>query len=86
MPHALGELQGLQERRAGETSLVLSVPGKLSDADYRNAVNDLVTFLVYLAEPAQLERRRLGFWVIGFLSVLLVLAYLLKKEYWKDVH
>ncbi|MEK7795956.1 MAG: cytochrome c1, partial [Pseudomonadota bacterium] len=47
---------------------------------------DLTNFLVYLGEPAKLERYRIGVFVILFLLVFLVFAYLLKKEYWKDVH
>ncbi len=46
----------------------------------------MVGFLSYVSEPVQLERKALGVKVILFLLVLLVVAYLLKKEYWKDVH
>jgi ubiquinol-cytochrome c reductase cytochrome c1 subunit len=49
-------------------------------------VSDLVNFLVYIGEPAQLIRARVGTWVMLFLIILLALTYLLKKEYWKDVH
>ena len=48
-------------------------------------VNDLVNFLVYVGEPVQLERQRIGKYVIIFLLLFLVIAYLLKKEYWRDV-
>ena len=34
----------------------------------------------------QQERKELGVWVLLFLAVFSVIAYLLKKEYWKDVH
>ena len=37
-------------------------------------------------EPAQLVRYKLGVWVILFLVVLFGITYLLKKEYWKDIH
>ena len=47
---------------------------------------DLVNFLVYLSEPAQLKRQQIGFWVLVFLLLFFVVAYLLKKEFWKDVH
>jgi ubiquinol-cytochrome c reductase cytochrome c1 subunit len=33
-----------------------------------------------------MERKRLGMWVLMFIAVFFVLAYLLKKEYWKDIH
>jgi ubiquinol-cytochrome c reductase cytochrome c1 subunit len=54
--------------------------------EYDQVANDLVTFMSYMGEPAQLERRRLGVFVLLFLAVFLVFAYLLKKEYWKDIH
>jgi ubiquinol-cytochrome c reductase cytochrome c1 subunit len=38
-----------------------------------------------MAEPAQLQRRSLGFPVIAFLLFFTLLAWALKKEYWKDV-
>ena len=40
----------------------------------------------YVGEPAQTERQRLGIWVVLFLLVLTGFAWLLKREYWKDVH
>jgi ubiquinol-cytochrome c reductase cytochrome c1 subunit len=49
-------------------------------------VRDLVNFLDYMGEPAKHERRALGVKVLMFLFLFLVLAYLLKREYWKDVH
>jgi ubiquinol-cytochrome c reductase cytochrome c1 subunit len=42
--------------------------------------------MVWMGEPQQEFRRSLGLIVIAFLSVLFVLAYALKKEYWKDIH
>jgi len=48
-------------------------------------VRDTVNFLEYVAEPAQLQRRSLGFPVIAFLVFFTLLAWALKKEYWKDV-
>lgn len=58
----------------------------MSPAEYDKLVGDLVNFLVYMGEPIQLERQRMGIWVLLFIAVFTVLAYLLKKEYWKDVH
>jgi len=31
-------------------------------------------------------RYEIGFWVMLFMGVFIFLAYLLKKEYWRDVH
>ena len=95
MPHVLWELQGTQEavyeadpERRGEEHMVgleLTTPGSLSEHDYEEFVRDIVNFLDYIAEPMQLERQRLGIRVIGFLLVLLLISYMLKKEIWKDV-
>ena len=49
-------------------------------------MRDLVSFLVYVGEPAKLVRYRVGAAVMLFLSVLLVVVYLMKREYWKDIH
>ncbi len=56
-----------------------------SEAGFNQDVRDITNFLDYVGEPAKLIRTSLGVWVLLFLSVLLVLTYLLKKEYWKDV-
>jgi len=97
MPHVLWELQGVQEAVwAGEPDaqgdvshefkeFKLATPGKLSPEEYDGFVRDTVTFLEYIAEPAQLQRRSLGFPVIAFLVFFTLLAWALKKEYWKDV-
>jgi len=66
--------------------LELETPGTLDSDGYQNTVNDLVNFLVYVGEPAQIQRRSVGVIVILYLLVLLVIVYLLKKEFWKDIH
>ncbi len=89
MPHPLWELQGWQEKHLdanGVSRLRVVEPGRMSGPEYDRAIRDLVTFLSYLAEPMQVERQRIGVYVMLFLIVFLGLAYLLKKEYWKDVH
>ena len=65
---------------------VIERPGSMSAQEYDGAMRDLTNFLVYLGEPAKLSRYRVGVYVLLFLAVFLVFAYLLKKEYWKDVH
>ncbi|MBM7120607.1 cytochrome c1 [Dyella kyungheensis] len=91
MPFPLWELQGIQTAVKKEGSddvekLELSQPGKLTPAQYQQATRDLTNFLEYAAEPAALQRQRYGIWVLLFLAGFTFLAYLLKKEYWKDVH
>ncbi|MBT6757436.1 MAG: cytochrome c1 [Candidatus Jacksonbacteria bacterium] len=56
-----------------------------SAEDFDQDVRDITNFLDYVGEPAKLVRVDLGYKVLGFLFVLFILSYLLKKEYWKDV-
>lgn len=98
MPDVLWELQGFQRpvyktvvHEDGTKSKVVEeleeqTPGKMKPEEYKKTVYDLVNFLVYLSEPAKMQRLKVGFWVIIYLLLFLVLAYFLKKEYWKDVH
>ncbi|NQD39048.1 cytochrome c1 [Permianibacter sp. IMCC34836] len=85
MPHVLQSLQGLQTR-TDEGHLELATPGKLNAEEYDNTVRDLVNFLNYVGEPIKAERRFVGVFVVLFLLFFFGVAYLLKKEYWKDVH
>lgn len=93
MPNVLWQLQGQQESvvkmidgQQVVVKLQLKEPGTLSPKEFDKWVNDLVNFLVYVGEPMQLERQRLGKYVLFFLFMFLIIAYLLKKEYWKDIH
>jgi ubiquinol-cytochrome c reductase cytochrome c1 subunit len=94
MPDVLWELQGWQkpvittvkdtDRKVIE--LELEQPGLMSPKEFDRAVRDLVNFMDYMAEPGKHDRQALGVKVILFLLVFLVVAYLMKKEFWKDVH
>lgn len=86
MPHILYGLQGQQVLNHETHKLELAVPGTMAPAEYDKAVSDLVGFLVWMGEPQQEFRQKLGFLVLAFLAVLFVVAYALKKEYWKDIH
>ena len=96
MPHVLWELQGTQRAvfvtsdEHGTTQEEFEGfeqvrPGALSAVEYDQVVRDIVNFLDYIGEPMQRERQALGIRVIAFLLVFLLIAYLLKKEIWKDV-
>jgi ubiquinol-cytochrome c reductase cytochrome c1 subunit len=61
-------------------------PGSLTPVQYDETVRDLVNFLVYMGEPAATSRKQIGIIVLLFLLALWPLAYLLKREFWKDVH
>jgi ubiquinol-cytochrome c reductase cytochrome c1 subunit len=60
--------------------------GVQTTAEYNQTVYDLVNFLVWMGEPHQLERKRLGVWVLFALVILIFLTYFLKQAYWKNVH
>lgn len=62
------------------------IEGSMSAEEFDRAIYDLVNFLEYLGEPAALERKRMGVFVLLFLSVLFVFTYLLNREYWKGIH
>jgi ubiquinol-cytochrome c reductase cytochrome c1 subunit len=98
MPHVLWSLQGIQKAvYDGESDaehnavhrkfrgFELATKGTMSEQEFDTFVRDTVNFLDYIGEPMQLQRRNLGWRVLGFLLVFFLFAYLLKKEYWKDV-
>ncbi len=84
MPHVLADLQGKQYLQ--EEKLVVDGSGSMTPDEYDKAVGDLVNFLVYVGEPIRAYRESLGWYVLIFLLILLVVSYRLKKEYWKDIH
>lgn len=96
MPHVLWQLQGSQRleiesheeggHKIEHKKLVLDQPGTLSPTEYDRLVRDLVNYLVFMGEPARAQRIQIGIAVLFFLSILLLLTWLLKREYWKDVH
>ena len=86
MPHVLWELQGQQVLNHETHKLELAKPGKMSPAEFDKSVSDLVSFMVWMGEPQQEFRKTLGFFTLAFLFVLFLVAYALKKEYWKDIH
>ena len=86
MPHVLWELQGLQRLVEPSSRLEMAIPGEMDGQGYQRVARDLVSFLVYVGEPAKLVRYKVGFWTIAFLLVLLLATYMMKREYWKDIH
>jgi ubiquinol-cytochrome c reductase cytochrome c1 subunit len=98
MPHVLEYLQGSQKPvfknepdDHGSARMVLvgvdsMTPGALKPEEYDQFVRDIANFLDYAGEPIKEKRQSLGVFVTLFLLVFFVFAYLLKKEYWKDVH
>ena len=102
MPHVLWGLQGYQRAVFSEHSeeddegnvtttthfdgFEQVSAGTLDEEDYDEFVRDTVNFLAYISEPIRAERRKIGTWVMMYLLVFLIIAYMLKKQIWKDVH
>lgn len=89
MPHVFWELQGeqvLETTEGGKPTLKLVKEGLMSPQEYDEAVADLVSFMVWMGEPVGEKRRTIGVYVLIFLAGFSVLAYALKKNYWKDIH
>jgi len=98
MPHVMWSLQGEQiahfktvvDHEGKETHAFdrfeLVKPGSVTLAEYDAMVGDLVNYLVWMGEPDQLKRKQLGLIVLAFLAIFFVVAYYLKKEFWKDIH
>lgn len=93
MPHVMWDLQGEMVPRYREEGghqvierLELAKPGTVTLAEYDAMVGDLVNYLVWMGEPAQVQRKQLGLIVLIFLAFFFVVAYYLKKEFWKDIH
>jgi len=97
MPHVLYQLQGMQSLKVDHVTdarghhsehktLVLDQPGQLDKLQYDQLVGDLVNYLVYMGEPSGAKRVQIGIYVILFLLVLILVTWLLKRAYWKDVH
>jgi ubiquinol-cytochrome c reductase cytochrome c1 subunit len=99
MPNPLWQLQGMQRavyEESGEghaaaagthpPRLELAQPGRLEPEQFDQVARDITAFLTYVGEPAALKRESIGVWVVLFLSFFTFLAWLLKREYWRDVH
>ena len=98
MPDVLADLQGLQKPvytnesdDHGSANMVLTgveqmSPGAMKPEEYDQFVRDTANFLDYAGEPVKAKRQSMGVFVTLFLLVFFAFAYMLKKEYWKDVH
>ncbi len=99
MPHVMWQQQGVrtikmvEEKDPHDASKTVHKfdgynqvsPGSMTPLQFDEATADLVAFLGWMAEPAQGTRKRLGVWVLLFMSVFVLLAWLLSKSYWKEV-
>ncbi len=62
------------------------VKGSMSQAEFDEAVYDLVNFLEYVAEPIAVKRQGIGYYVLGFLVILFIFVYFLNREFWREIH
>jgi ubiquinol-cytochrome c reductase cytochrome c1 subunit len=101
MPHVLANLQGVQtavwknvEHKGADGKPVVTqefekfepgMSGSMTAKQYDDFARDTVNFLQYASDPTQVERQSIGIWVVLFLLMFTGIAYMLKKEYWKDV-
>lgn len=98
MPHVMQELQGhlapvwkTVKNEEGHEHQVLDhlelvKPGKITQAEYDALVGDLVNYLAWMGEPSQTQRKHVGLAILLFLGLFYVVAYYLKREFWKDLH
>ena len=78
------ELKTVEIAREGKM-FTLVKEGSMTPDEYDHAIRDLVAFMAYTANPVKLKSKAIGLWTLLFLMILLVLAYFLKKEFWKDI-
>lgn len=64
--------------------LKLVRPGTMDPAQFNEVTADLVSFLVYAADPHEIQRHNIGIWVLFGLAIFFVLAFLLYRSYWRD--
>ncbi|RDE22962.1 cytochrome c1 [Motiliproteus coralliicola] len=86
MPNVLQGMQGVQVCK-GENceEFELIEQGSMTPEEFDKAMYDLTNFMSYIGEPSKMVSGKLGMKVLIFLAILFVFAYLLKKEYWRDV-
>lgn len=101
MPHVLGGLEGFKQIAHGDgeeqgagghggghdaPKFELVHAGTMSEDEYDAFVSDIVNFLSYAAEPGAAKMQSRGKWALFYLLFLIPLTYMIKKEFWKDVH
>jgi ubiquinol-cytochrome c reductase cytochrome c1 subunit len=95
MPNPLWQLQGqqvavLKPAEKGKDpeieKLQLRTPGSQTPEEFDRTARDITAFLQYAGEPAALKREAMGIWVLLYLAFFTFIAWLLKQEFWKDVH
>lgn len=89
MPNVLEPLAGrimLAHQEGHSPMLMRMTDGEMTEQALNASLEDLVTFLAYVGEPAQLVRKKIGYFVLSYLFLFLCVIYALKKLYWKKLH
>lgn len=86
MPHVLWQQQGYLATDAETHHLTHATEGDMSSHEYNLMIADLVNFLAYIGEPSKIQRLALGKWVLLYLFLFFLVAYPMKKAFWKDIH
>ncbi|WP_417579728.1 cytochrome c1 [Nitrincola sp.] len=81
-----GTLDPLTGTRSGQCLQVQPGTGSMSVAEFDQAIYDLTNYMTYVGEPSKLQAHRIGTYVLIFLAIFTFVAYLLKREYWRDIH
>ncbi|KAA0213245.1 MAG: cytochrome c1 [Lautropia sp.] len=79
------KLEGTKHHASRHWTLAAPAGGKLSQAEFDDNVADLVAYITWMSDPTAQTRTRLGVWVLLFLGLFTVFAWMLNREYWKDV-
>ncbi|OUR70731.1 cytochrome c1 [Methylophaga sp. 41_12_T18] len=86
MPHVLWQQQGYLTNDHSEHGLTKTSEGELSTHEYNVMIKDLVNFLAYIGEPSKIQRLALAKWVLLYLVLFFLVAYPMKKAFWRDIH
>jgi ubiquinol-cytochrome c reductase cytochrome c1 subunit len=79
------KLPGLHHHTSRHWTLGPLVGGAMSQAEFDEAAADLVAYIAYMSDPSARTRARLGVWVLLFLGVFTLFAWMLNRAYWKDI-
>ncbi|SFT32479.1 cytochrome c1 [Halomonas saccharevitans] len=80
------ELDPLTGKYQSCETLQVTQPGQMEPEEFEEAIYDLTNFMAYAGEPSKLQAQSLGPKVLIFIFIFGVIGYLLKREYWRDIH
>jgi ubiquinol-cytochrome c reductase cytochrome c1 subunit len=86
MPHVFWQEQGYLTTDDESHKLVSATTGSVSSHEYNLMIKDLTNFLAYIGEPSKLQRLALAKWVLLYLVLFFLVAYPMKKAFWRDIH